>query len=50
VEKITQDTDRDFFMTAEQAKEYGIVDQVIASHTPFLRSAPAPAGGDGKSA
>jgi ATP-dependent Clp protease protease subunit len=50
VEKITQDTDRDFFMTAEQAKEYGIVDQVIASHTPLLRSAPAPAGGDGKSA
>jgi ATP-dependent Clp protease protease subunit len=50
VEKITQDTDRDFFMTAEQAKEYGIVDQVIASHTPLLRSAPVPAGGDGKSA
>jgi ATP-dependent Clp protease protease subunit len=50
VEKITQDTDRDFFMTAEQAKEYGIVDQVIASHAPLLRSAQPAAGGDGKSA
>src|SRR6185369_12565465 len=34
VERIAKDTDRDFFMTAEQAKEYGIVDQVIVSHTP----------------
>jgi hypothetical protein len=31
MEKIQQDTDRDFFMTAEQAKEYGIVDEVICS-------------------
>jgi ATP-dependent Clp protease protease subunit len=30
VEKIRKDTDRDFFMTAEQAKEYGIVDEVIS--------------------
>lgn len=29
LEKIERDTDRDFFMTAEEAKEYGIVDQVI---------------------
>src|SRR5678809_480172 len=29
--KIQRDTDRDFFMTAEQAKEYRIVDEVIAS-------------------
>ena len=29
VEQIRKDTDRDFFMTAEQAAEYGIVDQVI---------------------
>ncbi len=29
IEKITQDTDRDFIMTAEQAKEYGIIDEVI---------------------
>jgi ATP-dependent Clp protease protease subunit len=30
-EKISKDTDRDFIMTAEQAKEYGIVDEVISS-------------------
>jgi len=33
VEKISRDTDRDFIMTAEQAKEYGIVDEIIASRT-----------------
>ena len=31
MERIEKDTDRDFFMTAEQAKEYGIVDEVISS-------------------
>ena len=46
VERIAKDTDRDFFMTAEQAKEYGIVDQVIVSHTPVLRAAVA--AGDGR--
>jgi ATP-dependent Clp protease, protease subunit len=46
VERIAKDTDRDFFMTAEQAKEYGIVDQVIVSHAPVLRAAPA--AGDGR--
>lgn len=29
VEKIREDTERDFFMTGEQAKEYGIIDEVI---------------------
>ncbi|ACX51639.1 ATP-dependent Clp protease, proteolytic subunit ClpP [Ammonifex degensii KC4] len=29
VEKIAQDTDRDFFMTAQQAKDYGLIDEVI---------------------
>jgi ATP-dependent Clp protease protease subunit len=31
LEKISADTDRDFIMTAEDAKEYGIVDEVIKS-------------------
>ena len=31
IDKIQKDTDRDFFMTAEQAKEYRIVDEVISS-------------------
>jgi len=29
LEKIERDTDRDFYMTAEQAKEYGLIDKVI---------------------
>jgi ATP-dependent Clp protease, protease subunit len=34
--QVAKDTDRDFFMTAEQAVEYGLVDRVFA---------PRPAGG-----
>ena len=29
VEKIEKDTDRNFFMSAEEAKAYGIVDEII---------------------
>ena len=29
VDKIEKDTDRNFFMSAEEAKEYGIIDEVI---------------------
>lgn len=31
IEKIEKDTDRDYFMSAEEAKNYGLVDEVIAS-------------------
>ena len=31
LEKIKKDTDRDYFMSAEEAKEYGIVDEVVES-------------------
>jgi ATP-dependent Clp protease protease subunit len=31
LEKVEKDTDRDFFMSAEDALEYGIIDEVIAS-------------------
>ncbi|HHZ13275.1 MAG: ATP-dependent Clp endopeptidase proteolytic subunit ClpP [Caldicoprobacterales bacterium] len=31
LEKIERDTDRDFFMSAEEAKKYGIIDDVITS-------------------
>ena len=31
LEQIQTDTDRDFFMTGEEAKEYGIVDHVIVN-------------------
>lgn len=30
IEKVKADTERDYFMTADEAKDYGIVDQVIA--------------------
>ena len=29
IEKITKDTDRDYFMSAYEAKEYGLIDKVI---------------------
>lgn len=29
IERISKDTDRDFIMTAQQAKEYGIIDEVV---------------------
>jgi len=46
MEKIQRDTDRDFFMTADQAREYKIVDEVISSKpTPrAVSDAPAMAG------
>jgi len=32
LEKIKEDTERDNFMTAEQAKAYGLVDEVMSKH------------------
>ncbi len=40
VERITRDFDRDFYMSAEQAKEYGFVDEIIGSD----QGMPAPSG------
>jgi len=44
LEKIKADTDRDFYMTSHQAKEYGIIDEVV-THRPR-----AEGGGDGRKA
>jgi ATP-dependent Clp protease protease subunit len=33
IRKIEKDTDRDNFLSAEQAKEYGLIDEVIAGRT-----------------
>ena len=30
LEKIARDTERDYFLDADEAKDYGLVDQVIA--------------------
>jgi ATP-dependent Clp protease protease subunit len=29
---VRKDTDRDYFMSSEEAKEYGIIDRVISEH------------------
>ncbi len=42
VEKVAHDTDRDFIMSAVEAKEYGIVDEVISNRE--LASVAAAAG------
>jgi ATP-dependent Clp protease protease subunit len=31
IERVEKDTDRDFYMTAQEAKEYGLIDDVIGS-------------------
>jgi len=31
LEKITKDTDRDYFLSAQEAKEYGLIDRVISN-------------------
>ena len=36
VEKIAQDTERDNFMTAEMARDYGLVDKVLTSRRDLL--------------
>ncbi|HEY1332119.1 MAG TPA: ATP-dependent Clp endopeptidase proteolytic subunit ClpP [Actinomycetota bacterium] len=44
IEKISKDTDRDFIMTADQAKEYGIIDEVISSRKAQAKLAAASVG------
>jgi ATP-dependent Clp protease, protease subunit len=41
LERVGKDTDRDFILTAEEAKDYGVVDEIIASRgiTPELAAA-----------
>lgn len=46
MERITQDSDRDFFMTPEQALEYGVIDQILGT----IRPAPANGSAGGTSA
>jgi ATP-dependent Clp protease protease subunit len=40
LEKIQRDTDRDFVLSALEAKEYGIIDEVISSRDVVDRSGP----------
>jgi len=36
-EKVEKDTDRDFYMTAQESKEYGLVDEVIKSREEAIK-------------
>jgi ATP-dependent Clp protease, protease subunit len=31
-EKVTRDTERDYFMSADEAKDYNLIDRVIEKH------------------
>eukprot|EP00611_Tribonema_gayanum_P020217 TRINITY_DN364_c0_g1_i1.p2 TRINITY_DN364_c0_g1~~TRINITY_DN364_c0_g1_i1.p2 ORF type:complete len:136 (-),score=33.47 TRINITY_DN364_c0_g1_i1:241-648(-) len=42
IEKIQEDCDRDFFMTPEEAAEYGIIDEVITTKTSSIPKPPMP--------
>ena len=42
LETISSDMERDYFMTAEEAKAYGIIDTVIAHRSGPQEAAPAP--------
>ncbi|KAM7276799.1 hypothetical protein ACFE04_018665 [Oxalis oulophora] len=44
LDKINQDTDRDFFMSAKESKEYGLIDGVIMN--PFKALQPLPPAAD----
>ncbi|MCL4473736.1 MAG: ATP-dependent Clp endopeptidase proteolytic subunit ClpP [Actinobacteria bacterium] len=35
IEKVSQDTDRDYFMTADEAKEYGLIDNILVHRGTF---------------
>jgi ATP-dependent Clp protease protease subunit len=39
IERILKDIDRDFYMTAKEAKEYGIIDTVIEDRTSLVEPA-----------
>lgn len=41
LDKIAEDTERDFFMSAEEAQEYGLIDQVI-NRRPSASNPPVP--------
>jgi ATP-dependent Clp protease protease subunit len=45
LERVSKDTDRDFILTAEQAVEYGAVDEIITSRKIRPELAVAAAGG-----
>jgi len=47
LEKIAQDTERDYFLSAEEAKQYGLIDEVISRPPKILKAVIGDAGKDG---
>jgi ATP-dependent Clp protease protease subunit len=50
IEQIIKDTDRDFFMNAESAKDYGLIDEVLQSTAPKKEKEKAGTNSDGAKA
>jgi ATP-dependent Clp protease, protease subunit len=46
LERIAQDTERDYFMSAEAAKQYGLIDEVITRPPKLLKAVSSDAGKD----
>ena len=46
LEKISQDTERDYFMSAEEAKRYGLIDEVITRPPKLLKAVSGDLGKD----
>jgi ATP-dependent Clp protease protease subunit len=42
IETILKDIDRDYYMTAEEAREYGLIDQIFSKDSRNASPAPAP--------
>jgi ATP-dependent Clp protease, protease subunit len=47
LERIAQDTERDYFMSAEEAKRYGLIDEVITRSPKLLKAVSGDTGKDG---
>jgi ATP-dependent Clp protease protease subunit len=45
-DKVKRDSERDYFMSAEEAKAYGLIDEVFVGNTESLISLAQKAGGD----
>ncbi len=46
LEKIAQDTERDYFLSAEEAKQYGLIDEVITRPPKLIKAVSGDAGKD----
>ena len=40
LEKVEEDCDRDFFLTPEQAVDYGLIDEVVQTKTSHIKKPP----------